>query len=246
MKLLCCLILLKVALYAQTPAFEVASVKPNKSGGANSSIRATKGQISMEYVSLKKLTLWSYGIPDDREYALSGPDWLTTEHFDITAKFPADSDAVQVRQMAQALLADRFELALHRETRQLPTYSLVVAKGGIKIHAVEPGQSSTSGRPGHLEATRTSLRKLCDLFARMVGQPVTDDTGAEGVFTFTLDWTPDETQRLTPPDENATANPSGTSLFAALQEQLGLKLEGKKGPVEILVVDHMERAPTEN
>ena len=246
MKLLCALLGIGVAIHAQTPAFDVASVKPNKSGGAGSSIRFTTGQISMENVSLKKLTLWSYGIPDDREYALAGPDWLTTERFDILARFPAETDGAQVRRMAQSLLADRFKLALHPETRQLATYVLVVAKNGPKIRAVEEGQSSTSGRPGHLEATRTSVRKLCDLFARMVGTPVTDATGLAGVFTFTLDWTPDETQRLTPPDENAQPNPGGISLFTAVQEQLGLKLEGKKGPVPILVVDHMERVPTEN
>jgi uncharacterized protein (TIGR03435 family) len=246
MKLLCALLGMGLALQAQTPAFEVASVKPNKSGGGGSSIRSTTGQISMENVSLKKLTLWSYGIPDDREYALVGPAWLTTEHFDILAKFPAGTDVAQVRRMAQTMLAERFKLALHSETRQLPAYVLVVAKNGPKIHAVEDGQSNTSGRPGHLEATRTSLRKLCDLFARMIGAPVTDATGLPGVFTFTLDWTPDETQRLAPPDENATPNPSGMSIFTAVQEQLGLKLEGRKGPVEVLVVDRMERVPTGN
>jgi uncharacterized protein (TIGR03435 family) len=237
---------LAIAAFGQTAAFEVASVKPNKSGGAGSSIRLTKGQVSMENVSLKKLTLWAYGIPDDREYALAGPDWLTSERFDILARFPGDTDPSQVRQMAQALLAERFKLVLHRETRQLPAYSLVLAKGGPKTHAVDPGQSSTSGRPGHLEATKISMRKLADLFARMVGFPVTDATGLEGVFTFALDWTPDETQRLTVPDESAAPNQPGPSIFAALQEQLGLKLEGRKAPVEILVVDRMERVPTEN
>jgi len=90
------------------------------------------------------------------------------------------------------------------------------------------------------------MRKLADLFARMVGLPVTDATGLEGVFTFALDWTPDETQRLAVPDESAAPNQAGPSIFAALQEQLGLKLEGRKAPVEILVVDRMERVPTEN
>jgi uncharacterized protein (TIGR03435 family) len=246
MKLVCALLLLGIALAAQTRTFEVASIKPNRSGGPGSSIRFTKGQISMENVSLKKLTLWSYGIPDDREYALVGPSWLTTERFDIVAKFAGDTDPALVRPMAQALLAERFKLALHRETRQLPTYSLVVAKGGPKIHAVEPGPASTSGRPGHLEATKITTRKLADLFARMLGAPVTDATRLEGVFTFTLEWTPDETQRLAAPDEPVGQAPSAPSIFAALQEQLGLKLDGRKAPAEVLVVDSMERTPTEN
>ena len=91
-----------------------------------------------------------------------------------------------------------------------------------------------------------TTRKLADLFARMMNVPVTDATGLEGVFSFTLDWTPDETQRLAAPDEAAATNQSGPSIFAALQEQLGLKLEGKKAPAEVLVVDSIERTPTGN
>src|ERR1700732_1014227 len=108
---------LPLALSAQTPAFEVASIKPNRSGRAGSSIRGCAGRITMQDVPLKKATLWAYGIPDDREYALAGPDWLTTERFDIQANFPADTPPQQVRQMAQTLLAERFKLALHRADR---------------------------------------------------------------------------------------------------------------------------------
>jgi len=88
------------------------------------------------------------------------------------------------------------------------------------------------------------MQKLCDLFARMVGQPVTNETGLAGVFSFTLDWAPDETQKLGAPEDGPP--PSGASLFAAVQEQLGLRLEGRKGPVDVLVVDRMEKSPTEN
>jgi uncharacterized protein (TIGR03435 family) len=244
MKLLCTLLLPAVGIFAQTPAFEVASIKPNRSGGGGSSIRQAKGQLTMENVPLRKMTLWAYGIPDDREYALIGPGWLGTERFDIAAKYPGETPVAQIRQMTQTLLADRFKLALHRETRQLPIFALVVAKGGPKIQATAPGAANTNGGPGHLQATRITMQKLCDLMARMVGQPVTNDTGLAGVFSFTLDWTPDETQKLGAP-EDGTA-PSGASLFAALQEQLGLRLEGRKGPVDVLVVDRMEKSPTEN
>src|SRR5579864_2241892 len=84
---------------AQTPAFEVASIKPNDTAGGFSSIRLTTGRVTMENVSLKKVTLWAYGIPDDREYALAGPGWLTTEHFNVQASFPADTSLEQVRMM---------------------------------------------------------------------------------------------------------------------------------------------------
>ena len=235
-----------IALSAQTPAFEVASIKPNRSGGGGSSIRGGAGRITMENVPVKKVTLWAYGIPDDREYALVGPDWLTNERFDIQATFPAGTQPQQVRQMTQTLLAERFKLALHRETRQLPIYVLVVGKNGPKIHAVEDGQARTSGGAGILEATRITLQKLADLLARMTGQQVVDETGIKGVFDFTLKWSPDETQKGATPDDAAGSGSSGPSLFSALQEQLGLKLEGRKGPVEVLVVDHIEKAPTEN
>src|SRR5438876_9638 len=144
MKLPSLLYAVALAAGAQTPAFEVASIKADKSGGGGSSIRGSAGRITMENVPIKKVTLWAYGIPDDREYALAGPDWLTTERFDIQATFPAETPAQQVRQMTQALLAERFKLTLHRETRQLPVYVLVVAKGGLKIHPVEDGQARTS------------------------------------------------------------------------------------------------------
>ena len=227
-----------ISLGAQSPAFEVASIKPNRAGPGVSSIHVTEGRVSMENVSLKKMTLWAYGIPDDREYALAGPDWLGTESFDVQASFPADTPTEKVRQMTQALLAERFKLAVHKESRQLPIYVLVVAKGGPKMQTVEDGQSRTTGRPGHFEATRITMQHFADLLARFMSRQVVDETGLKGMFDFTLEWSPDE---MKPGAENA-----GASLFTALQEQLGLKLEGRKGPVDVLVVDHIEKAPTEN
>jgi len=244
MKLLSLLYAVALTVSAQTPSFEVASIKANKSGGGGSSIRGSAGRITMENVPIKKVTLWAYGIPDDREYALAGPDWLTNERFDIQATFPAETPPQQVRQMTQALLAERFKLALNRETRQMPVYVLVVAKGGPKIHPVEDGQGRTSGGRGTLEATKITMQKLADLLARMTGQQVVNETALQGVFDFTLKWSPDETQKITPDDVPSAS--SGPSLFSALQEQLGLKLDGRKAPVEILVVDHIEKAPTEN
>lgn len=161
---------------------------------------------------------------------------LATERFDIDATFPGNTTPEQLRPMLQALLAERFKLALHKETRQLPTYALTVAKGGPKIHPVDEGQPKTSGGVGHLEATRIGMRKLADLLARQEGVPVTDSTGLTGVFDFTLEWTPD----------NASPSDNGASIFTALQEQLGLKLDARKGPVEVLVIDAVEKSPTAN
>ncbi len=143
------LLFLAVTLSAQTPpAFEVASIKPNTSGGGGSSIRASTGRITMDNVHLKKVTLWAYGIPDDREYALAGPDWLTTGRFNIQATFPPDTQPQQVRLMTRTLLAARFKLALHRETRQMAVYALVPGKNGPKLRAAEDGEARTSGGLG--------------------------------------------------------------------------------------------------
>ena len=199
--------------------------------------RPSVGRVRMDNVSLRKLTLWAYGIPDDRAYALIGPDWLGTESFIIEATFPASNSPDQVRMMARTLLADRFKLALRRETRELPFYALIVDKNGPKIQAVEPGQGGTNSSPGKLQATKTTMPHFADLIARYTGHQVVDDTGLKGVYTFTLEWTPDEV---------AAGGDAGPSLLAALREQLGVRLEARKGPVEVLVVDHMDRVPTEN
>lgn len=245
MKLFCVPLVAAFALSAQTASFEVASIKPNHSPDGSNRVRRGVGQITMENVPVRKMTLMAYGIPDDRLYALAGPDWMGSDGYDVLAKYPASADDEQVRAMLRNMLAERFHLALHRETRQLPVYALTVAKGGPKIQPVPAANSRTNGRPGHLEATAITMQKLGDVFGRLMGRPVLDETGMKGVYSFTLDWAPDETTRFSP--EAPPAAPSGApSLFAAFQEQLGLKLEGRKGPVEVLVVDHIERTPTEN
>src|ERR1041384_6360630 len=103
MKLIWPPVLLPVVLLAQAPSFEVASIKPNRSGRAGSSIRQTKGQITMENVSLRKLTLWAYGIADDREYALIGPGWLGTDRFDVAATYPGETSFAQIRLMTRSM-----------------------------------------------------------------------------------------------------------------------------------------------
>jgi uncharacterized protein (TIGR03435 family) len=236
-----------LAARAQAPVFEVASVKPNRSMSPGSSIHLSRGLVQMENVSLKKVMLNAWGIPDDREYMIDGPAWLTTEHFNVEARFPADTPVAQVRQMVQSLLAERFQLALHRETRQLPIFTLTVARNGPKLHAVESGQGRTSGDAGRLEAKAISIQKLADLLARMAGTPVVDATGLKGVYDFVLEWSPDERLRMPgAPAEGAGAASGAPSLSTALEEQLGLKLASGKGPVEVLVVDRVERIPTAN
>ena len=228
---------------AAEPAFEAASIRPNSSGPGPSSMRVTAGRVSMENVSLKKILLNAYGIPDDREYAAIGPDWLAAEHFDMEATYPADTPPAQIRPMLQTFLASRFKMTAHKETRQLPNYTLVVAKGGAKISPEEPGQSQTSGGNGKFTATKTNMAHFADLLGRAAGLPVVDGTGLNGVYTFTLEWSP--AAGITVGTADATPS-AGPSIFTALEEQLGLHLQSGKGPVEVVVIDQMEKMPTQN
>jgi len=141
--------------------------------------------------------------------------------------------------MLRTLLEDRFKLAVHRQSKEIPGYVLVVGKK-FKLKPVEPGGSGTDshgGRVRTLTATKTSMAFLADLIARNLGETVVDKTGIDGVYDFELRWTN---------DDQATDADSAPTLFTALEETLGLRLQRQKVPVEIVVVDHAERAPTEN
>jgi uncharacterized protein (TIGR03435 family) len=205
-------------------------------------MRVTPGHLSMQNVSLKKILLNAYNIPDDREYAVIGPDWLGNEHFDMEAAFPADTQIPQLRLMMQTFLADRFKMAAHKEIRQLPNYALVIAKGGAKITPADAGQAQTSGANGKFTATKISMGHFVDLLARQTGFPVVDQTGLAGVYTFTLQWDPGTGLNVGPAD-TAPADPS---IFTALEQQLGLHLASGKGPAEVVVIDQMEKLPTAN
>jgi uncharacterized protein (TIGR03435 family) len=179
-------------------------------------------------------------------YALVGPGWLGVDAFDITATF-ATTSGNAIREMLKTMLAERFHLALHTETRQVPNYSLVAAKGGPKIKAVAEGDPRTSSRPGHFEATKITMKKFADLIGREAGRPVADATGLNGVYDFTLDWSPAAGLRVDA-GENGQPAPAadGPSVFTALEEQLGLRLESGKGSTEVLVVDKVDRMPSGN
>lgn len=242
--------------FGQSPAapsaFEVASVKPSKAEEGHSSWTSRLGNLDMHNVTLRTVILAAYEI---KGYQLVGPDWLDTERFDIAAKASSVTQDDQLPPLMQALLAERFHLAVHRETKSMPAYALVVAKNGLKIHAAEPGRSSSNSRRGadgvfHLTAQKVSLARLAEQLFRMLDRPVVDQTGVAGVFDFTLDWVMESRPTLpSGADEERrvpAGNPDGSSIFTALQEQLGLRLQPDKAAVEILVVDHCDRVPIEN
>ncbi len=231
------------AVFTQTtpaPAFEVASVKPNKSGCGSTSTHTRSGEIVMENISLKGWMERAYNVKD---YSLSGPPWLDSECFDVIAKPPAGTPQNRFNAMLQTLLVERFKLAFHHESKMLPAYALIVDKKGPKIQPVEAGGSTgTSSGRGRLTGSKVSMAEFAEQLSVQLDRPVQDLTRLQGVFDYKLLWTEDKPVAPGAPDDSAT----GPSLFSAMQEQLGLKLEGRKLPVQILVVDHIERVPTEN
>ncbi len=240
--------------------FEAASIKPSapqEMGRIRVGISMLPGgRISMTGVTVKELMKQAYGIRDFQ--IVGGPAWLGTERYDVTAKPEDAANQEQVKLMVQALLADRFKLQFHRETKELPTYALVVAKGGSKLKPyVEPERDSRGSggggggmmrmmRGGHFEANGVPLAALANQLSQVLGRSVIDKTELKGDYDFKLDWTPDENQpglmKLPGGEAPPPSSGDGVSIFAAVQEQLGLKLESTKGPVEILIVDRAEKA----
>ena len=237
------------------PKFEVASLKPSQPGGRGGGIRPTPGGERYEAVNVPLRLLISVAYRLKNEQIAGGPDWMNTELFDMRAKPEKPTTIEELHLMLQDLLAERFQLKFHRETKELPIYAMTVDKGGPKL---EPHQAQSAGDPW-IEQEQTQFLHLklharfvpMDYFAWRLGQlldrPVVDMTGLKGGYDFELAYTRD-----LPPGfpENGLINgeppdTSGPSIFEALQKQLGLKLERQKGPVEILVVDHAEK-PTEN
>lgn len=181
---------------------------------------------------------------DVRDYSFSGPDWLSSVRVNILAKPSGPEHEVDL--MMQTLLTERFKLVVHRESKILTGYALVVAASGPKIHPVEPGQSGENWGRGILKGQSVSMKRLAQMLSARLQGPVEDKTGLLGVFNFTLTWTPDDVPSGQPPADPTPDRRDGPSIFSALQEQLGLRLEARKIPTQILVVDHAEKAPIEN
>lgn len=234
------------------PPFAVASIKPNRSGERNSGFRRfTGGQLDALNISVRMLISFAYDLPSDR--ILGGPAWLDSERYDILAKpdqddgQSADPSMRAIRLRTEALLRDRFKLVLHKDTRQLPIFRLVVDKNGPR-NLQPPKRNSpdiiTNGH--HVDCFAASMAFFAKIFlAGQVGGPVIDETGIQGNFDFSMDWTPDNNPPRSPADAGdppGAPDPNGPSFFSALREQLGLKLEAGKGPVEVLIVDHAEKA----
>ncbi len=228
-----------VAVEAQTtaspaPRFEVASIKPGAPGVPGPNIyNPTRERFAVESITTKALIAYAY---DVREFQISGgPGWLRSEEYTIVARPEGDAGRERILAMVQNLLAERFRLTVHHESKEMPVLELAIAKGGSKLQPSSgtAGPEVRGGR-GRLIARNVTMEMLAaQLAGRVLVRPILDRTGLTGTFDVNLEWTPDEN-----PD-------AGPSIFTALEEQLGLKLETRKGPVDVLVIDRVER-PTEN
>jgi uncharacterized protein (TIGR03435 family) len=220
-------------------AFDVASIKPHllTPGPFRSSTQVDPQGIRYSNVTLKSAIAQAYSVASYQ--IIGGPEWLASERYDILAKAVAPAPKPQLMLMLRTLLEERFGLRLHQETRELPIYALVVEKGGPKIRPVEDtGSTELGGGDDHqLAARQVSMEVLARTFSRQFGRQVIDLTGLHGVFDFNLDFAPDDAA----PSNDGLA----PSIFTAVQEQLGLRLEARKGPVEVVVIDHAEK-PSQN
>jgi uncharacterized protein (TIGR03435 family) len=237
MRILLTLTLFAFPLHAQL-AFEVASIKPappQPMGSVSISRRTDQGRLTYSNVSLADMIQSAWRIPHGQ---ISGPDWMDSIRFDIAAKFPEGVDEKKAPEMLQTLLKERFALKLHEETKELPIYALVVSKNGPKLTKLEGenfGMSTNaSNLKNHLSA-KTNMPEFAEYLSGRLDRPVRDRTGIEGGWQFELEWAADKAPESDSP-----------SLFTALQEQLGLKLTPSKGPVRLIVVDSIAKAPVDN
>jgi uncharacterized protein (TIGR03435 family) len=229
--------LLLTTLVVQAASFEVATIKPAVPDAFGSSGEdGRQGVLRVYNVTLKRCIRYAYTMAEDQ--IVGGPKWIDDLRYDIVAKADHPAGEPELLTMLQPLLADRFKLEFHHESRTLQGYALTVAKGGIKANESDPDRhSGGNGGRGFIDAAASSVSALTIRLSTLLGRPVVDMTGETRKFDWHLRWAPDDAQADTDSDK--------PSLFTALQEQLGLKLESRKVPVDVLVVDRAE-LPSDN
>jgi uncharacterized protein (TIGR03435 family) len=252
------------------PAYDVISIKPNKSASGGTRIMNSPDGFSATNVPIGFVISNAYGIRQD---LISGlPGWADSARYDITAKVAAPDVPTlakltrdQRNGMLKPLLADRFKLQAHEETKTLPAFELVLSKGGSKLHQAVPGDTYPNGfkgpdgstahpgmmmmGPGRITAQAIPISNLINILSRQLQRTIIDKTGLTGNYDITLQWSPDPGEGAAFPGgpDGRTLSPdsAGPYLFTALEEQLGLKLNSTKSPVQTLVIDHID-PPTED
>jgi len=235
------------AAYGQSPVaqrFEVASVKPAGADQGNGSTggQSGRGRLTMSNVTLKRCIMGAFGVGPN--LIVGGPDWLNSDRFEIVAKAEQPVGDSVLMAMLQTLLAERFKLAIHRETRAVQAFVLEVAKNGPKLEKAAGGGSTTRNGRGLIDAKTMTMDRFAEVLSRQMDLPVVNHTGLNGVFDLKLEWSPESATPVKPGTDGA-AMESGLSIFTAIQQQLGLRLRSEKRPIEVLVIDRAEK-PSEN
>lgn len=230
-----------------TPVFDVAAIRQNLATRGRPRINSTPfdGNFTATYATLKFLIEYAYGLPQTQ--VIGGPDWLNSTRFDIKAKssialneqlhnLPSDQGKLDKRLMLRSLLTERFKLKAHQETRELPIFALVVAKNGPKLDKSDEGAPIVRGWEGHLtvEGGENTVANFAAELSKRVGRIVLDKTGIKGRYSIDLDWS-----------EDNDIDDDTPSIFTAIREQLGLRLQSQKAPVPVVIIDHVEM-PSEN
>lgn len=252
---------------AKLPAYDVVSIKPHKPDDHMVRIGYSPDGFTAINVTLQMLVRQAYEVEDDQIAGL--PKGSDAERYDMEAKVDSSVAGTldklsphQRPQMLRSILEDRFKLNLHHETKELPIFALVVTKNGLKLHEAKPGDDYANGfkgpegrngagmmlmQPGKFTGQGVPIENLVEILSQQrLGRTIVDKTGLTGKYDFVLQWSPDHELAPTPGGGSGDAgappaDASGPSLFTALQEQLGLKLESQKGPVEMIVIDHIEK-----
>ena len=242
------IIFLALAAFGQRSAasFEVPSVKKAESGGPPGDIPrnmdTSPGHFAMRNVPMRYMLEWAYSLHD---YELAGPDWIRgEERYDIFAHASGPATDDEMRLMLQALLLERFQMKVHRETREMPAYLLLPGKGTAKVKesATDSQPRLIPGKNGEVTFQHFALSRLTFLLTRRMDHPVLDQTGLNGTYDYTLDLS-----GLAEFSGQPNPDASGMSIFAAVEHDLGLKLEArKKQPIAVLVVDAVSKVPTAN
>jgi uncharacterized protein (TIGR03435 family) len=234
-----------VAALAQTPAptFEVASIRSFEIGSP-AGIEITPGNINMRGQRLLDYITFAYGV---QEVQVAGPNWLNDIRFDIAAKAATPATNGEMRPMMQALLAERFKLVIHREAREMSALVMTVGKNGHKlVENNTPGNPSFSNGRLNLTGNGATLKQLTDFIARQLKVAIVDQTGLTGHYNYHLDIAAFVTEEMMRNSNGGVPIEAPAIVATALQEQLGFKVDSGKVPMEVIVIDSMEKTPTEN
>jgi uncharacterized protein (TIGR03435 family) len=237
------------AVAAGQPTFDAASLKPSSATTRGGGFNAPPGRLGVKNQSLRELIKFAFNIHDYQ--FTGGPGWIDGDRYDIAASTGGESTMAQKRLMLQSLLAERFGLGVHHDTKDISGYALIVAKGGPKFQTAKTDEGSMMLGPNQrglrtLTVGNSRTTGLAAMLADVLGRPVVDATGLTELYDIKMEWTPDVRESPlglkgnTVPVSGAGAGSDGPSIFSAVQEQLGLRLEARKAPTDVTIVDRAQ------